>query len=625
MATRTGTRMDSVVAMRGDSQVVDMRFVVCVLLAGISSGSARAQTTQRVSVDSTGVQSDDRSGPASISADGRYVAFTSRADNLVTADTNGLDDVFVLDRQTGQVSRVSVDSTGAEANGLSYAVAISADGRFVAFECWATNLAPADTNSAGDIFVRDRQTGQTSRVSVDSNGAQGNAGSYYPSISDDGRYVAFASYATNLVVGDTNSIADVFVHDRQTGETTRVSISSSGEEANGPTDVDGSPMRGAVSGDGRYVVFESWTSNFVPNDEMDSKHVYVRDRQTGQTSRVSVDPLGSEGDGSSYQASISSDGRFVVFQSFARNLVPNDTNDNVDVFVRDRLLGQTVRVSVDSAGEQNGGGSESASISADGRYVTFESYSSELVPSDINGCTDVFLHDRQTNLTTRVSVNSAGAESNGNSRGSSVSGDGRSVVFESEASSLVASDTNARADVFVHDRLGSSPFTGFCYGDGTLATPCPCASPNTVPDPAAALGHGCANSFASSGALLSVAGEFSPDTITFSAIVAPGYTGFGFLVKGNAQSMSGLANGDGVRCVDGALVRFGAHNAGSNGAPPGAWIYPNSAQTTSVSSATGQVAGEAAWYQLIYRNAAPGFCSPGTTNWTNGVRFTWPL
>lgn len=603
--------------------LVDTRAVSYFVLAGGLAGVGYAQAVERVSVDSVGSQSNNLSGPAAISADGRCVAFASRADNLVPSDVNGLDDIFVHDRQTGQLSCVSNDPLGMPANGLSYEVAISADGRFVAFESWATNLVPVDTNSAGDIFLYDQQTGQTSLVSVDSTGTQGNAGSYYPSISGDGRYVAFASYATNLVAADTNSIADLFVHDRTTGQTTRVNVSSSGEEANGPPD-NGSPTRGAISADGRFVVFESWTSNFVPNDEMDAKHVYVRDLQLAQTTRVSVDPSGIEGGESSYQASISSDGRYVAFQSFARNLVPNDTNGSLDIFVRDRLTNHTVRVSVSSSGVQSNGGSESASISADGRYVVFQNDSPDLVPGDINGYTDVFLHDRQTSQTMRVSVNSAGAEANGNSGGAAVSGDGRYVVFASDASGLVASDTNSRTDIFVHDRQGSSPFTGFCYGDGTLATACPCAPPHTVPNPGAALGHGCANSFALSGALLSASGVPSPDTITFSAIVADGHSGFGFLVKGSAQSASGIAQGDGVRCVDGVLVRFGSHNSGSNGAPSGHWIYPNTVQTTPVSIATGQMGGEDAWYQLIYRNAAAGFCSPGTTNWTNGVRFSWP-
>jgi len=201
--------------------------VFLILISLYAFGEARAAgITTRVSVDSSGIQGDIYSFVPSISADGRYVAFESFATNLVAGDNNGYLDIFVRDRQTGQTTRVSVDNSGNQGNGHSSAPSISADGRNVAFQSDATNLVAGDTNGVYDIFVHDRQTGRTTRVSVNSSGIQGNAYSDQPSISADGRHVAFESLATNLAAGETNGATDVFVHDRQTGQTTRVSVGS---------------------------------------------------------------------------------------------------------------------------------------------------------------------------------------------------------------------------------------------------------------------------------------------------------------------------------------------------------------------------------------------------------------
>ncbi len=164
----------------------------------------------------------------------------------------------------------------------------------------------------------------------------------------------------------------------------------------------------------------------------------------------------------------------------------------------------------------------------------------------------------------------------------------------------------------------------FCFGDGSNPTPCPCTQPDTVPSPPAALGHGCANSQELNGALLSATGTTVPDTIAFSALISPVYVGFGLMLKGNANTAAGIASGDGLRCVDGQFVRFGAHHAATFGAAQGYWTYPNTAQTNPVSVQTAQSPGEPAYYQLFYRNAAAGFCNPATTNWSNGIRIMWP-
>ena len=355
-----------------------------VLLAG----SALAQTTELASVHSSGNQGNSGSEVPFISGDGRYVAFDSYASNLVPGDTNGDPDIFVHDRQTGVTKRVSVSSSGKQSNSYSFSARISGDGRYVAFMSDASNLVPGDTNGESDIFVHDRQTGATERVSVDSSGNQGNSFSEFPSIKGDGRYVAFESFASNLVPGDTNGWDDIFVHDRQTGVTTRVSVDSSGSQGNSPSNYP------SISGDGRYVALMSWASNLVPGDPNGAQDVLVHDRQTGATERASVDSSGSQGDFDTIRGSISGDGRYVAFDSYATNLVPGDTNGWGDIFVHDRQTGVTTRVSVDSSGSQGNWDSSEPSISEDGRCVAFDSDASNLVPGDTNGAQDVFVRDR---------------------------------------------------------------------------------------------------------------------------------------------------------------------------------------------------------------------------------------
>ena len=437
---------------------------VCLLLitAMFSIASiSHAGTTEIVSVDSYGNQGNEVSAMPSISADGRFVAFTSYASNLVPGDTNGIPDVFVHDRQTGVTERVSVDSYGNQAYSGAYGSfgpSISADGRFVAFTSHASNLVPGDTNggpnyfdTTPDIFVHDRQTGITERVSVDSSGNQANGGSWsMPSISGDGRYVAFTTWASNLVPGDTNGLHDIFVHDRQTGVTERVSVDSSGNQANNFSDWP------TISVDGRYVAFTSLASNLVFDDTNGIVDVFVHDRQTGVTERVSVDSNGNqETVGINWYmytpVSISNNGRYVAFTLYASDAQVSD------VFVHDRQTGITERVSVDNYGNQGNALSESPFISADSRYVAFTSLASNLVPGDTNGTWDIFMYDRQTGLTERVSVDSYGNQGDYGSRCQpSLSGDSKYVAFYSQANNLVPGDTNGAYDVFVRDRVGNT-------------------------------------------------------------------------------------------------------------------------------------------------------------------------
>ena len=319
-------------------------FTALALLACFA-GSAPAQSVKsaprtlsaeqmtRASVSSSGDQCNALASDALISRDGRFVAFSSDATNLVPGDTNAVRDAFVRDRLARKTVRVSVSSAGIEGNALSSVsdpCPMSADGRFVVFYSNATNLVAGDTNLFRDVFVRDLKLGTTVRVSVSSGGVQGNGLSSSPTISADGRFVAFYSDATNLVAGDTNLFRDCFVRDLQTSTTTRISISSAGAEGD---DLSSGPI---IAAGGRYVAFYSSADTLVVGDTNLFRDVFVRDMQTSTTTRVSLSSAGVQGDKLSSEPTISSDGRYVCFYSDATNLVAGDTNARQDVFVHDR-------------------------------------------------------------------------------------------------------------------------------------------------------------------------------------------------------------------------------------------------------------------------------------------------
>jgi hypothetical protein len=394
---------------------------------------------------------------SSISADGRYIAFESLASNLVPKDTNTTGDIFRYTIETGVIEIASVDSSGMQANGYSHIPAISADGRYIAFESLASNLVSEDTNEYPDIFVHDLETDVTTRVSVDSSGRQANAHSYIsaiPSISGDGRFIAFPSIADNLVPDDTNMQKDIFVHDMQSGITTRISVDSNGVQSNSGSD---SPV---ISADGRFVAFSSGATNLVEGDTNVTSDLFMHDMQSGITTRISVDSNGVQANFDSYADSISANGRFIAFTSRASNLVPNDTNSVADIFLHDQQTGMTTRISTASDGTQANDHSTESSISGDGRYIVFSSRATNLVPDDTNMLSDVFLHDRQTGTTTRVSVDSGGTQAviesdvyyvpMLNPLAPSTSADGQYVVFTSYATNLVLGDTNMAYDIFIH-------------------------------------------------------------------------------------------------------------------------------------------------------------------------------
>jgi Tol biopolymer transport system component len=398
------------------------------------SSQAAPNDTVRVSVASDGTQGNGGSINSSVSADGRYVVFVSYSSNLTDGDTNSEYDVFLHDTQTGETKRVSVATNGAQGNSMSGDASISADGRFIVFTSVASNLTPGDDNWADDVFLHDTQTGETTRVSVATNGAQGDNSSYDPSISTDGHYVAFASWATNLSANDTNAERDVFLHDMQSGVTTLISVASDGTQGCSTSE------RTSISADGRYVTFESDAFNLVAGDTNGKRDIFLHDMQTGGTIRVSLSPDGTQRNDHSTNSSISADGRYVVYEFGYR-----------DIFLYDTQTGVTTLISVSSTGTQGNGISSSPSISANGRHVAFHSLASNLVSNDFNGKYDVFVHDTWNGEVTRASLSSNGEEGSAQSYFSSISGDGKYVVFTSAAVNLVSGDTNAVEDIFLHE------------------------------------------------------------------------------------------------------------------------------------------------------------------------------
>jgi len=476
-----------------------------------------------------------------IASSGHFVVFESEADNLVADDTNGKQDVFLRDLQSGVTTRVSVASDGSQADGVSSGGSVSADGRYVAFASTAENLAPGDANGASDVFVRDLQAGTTQIISQ-----PGTGGSYSPYVTDDGGHVFFLSDAANLVPGDTNGVTDVFLRDLQSGGITRLAVSAGGSQPNGATD------HIAISPDGAYLALSSQATNLVADDDNGWRDVFLlahplnlqaggSDRVESSVSftlpagvedlvltgsgpisgtgnaldnhltgnsaanmlvglqgndlldggsgddtmiggvgddtyfvdsvndvvdetgisdfplaRVSIATDGTQGDFGSFQAAISADGRYIAFGSNATNLVSGDSNDAKDIFVRDLSTNSIVRVSTATDGTQANGDSFDYAISPDGRFVVFDSLATNLVPGDFNGALDVFLKDLQTGTLVRVSENAQGDLAAGASFAGSVSLDGRYVAFSSVASNLVPDDHNGTMDVFVKDMLSGT-------------------------------------------------------------------------------------------------------------------------------------------------------------------------
>lgn len=417
-----------------------------VVGATVEAGAAAVRRTSRVSSAAGGGDSDGDSGLPSVSADGGLIAFQSYATDLVADDDNGERDIFVRDKASRTTVRASVNSAGAEADGDSMWPAMSGDGRYVVFTSDATNLVLNDTNDSADIFVRDLVGERTFRVSIGDDEGEAGGSSVGASVSEDGRYVAFTSYAPDLVAVDNNGVPDVFVRDRAGMRTWRVSVRSDGHASNG---VSSDP---SISADGRLVAFVSTGSNLVADDTNGVADVFIHNLDGGGTRRLSVSSRGRQGNSVSLDPSISGSGRHVVFSSVASNLASGDSNGVEDVFMRDRKREKTRRMNVSDTGEQGNGLCRAPVISADGRYVVFMSYSSTLVSGPNNGLGQILVRDRTNDTTRVVSLSEGGAQGGGDSDAPSVSADGQYVAFHSVATDLVSADTNGERDVFLRRR-----------------------------------------------------------------------------------------------------------------------------------------------------------------------------
>lgn len=399
-----------------------------------------------------------------ISADGRYIAFRSAASNLVLNDTNGYVDVFVYDRETSQTVRVSVASDGTEANAFSACPpSISANGRYVAFDSRADNLVADDTNGIPDNFVHDRETGTTTRITVLHDSPQSR--NYCPIVTADGHFILFSSTA------NSNSFTAIFIYNIETGETEPLSVKAQGTQANGQVFVN------AASADGRYIVFRSNASNLVMGDRNEHYDIFVNDRETGQTSRVSIRSDGGEANSESYGPAISGDGRYVIFGSFADNLIDNDFDESGDVFVHDRQTGQTFRISElpeDAQLQDEARSSSTGTISSDGRYAAFYRWPNSGERKHPYG---FFIYD----LTTHEVHGVAKAYSEDPLLSGGVfSSDGHYFVFASEEP-LVPDDTNDQLDIYFYENAAYRPPEAEPTATLTATPVEPTATPRPLP------------------------------------------------------------------------------------------------------------------------------------------------
>jgi Tol biopolymer transport system component len=444
---------------------------LALLALPVGVGAQSPGVTTRASVSSAGIPGDGPSDVPSASDDGRLIAFTSGADNLVPGDGNGVFDVFVRDRLAQTTERVSVASDGTEANGGSFGFKISANGRFVVFASLASNLVSGDGNALGDVFVHDRETGETERVSRAIDGGDPDGQSGVASISDDGRFVSFSSFATNLVDDDGNNELDVFVFDRESDTTERISVSASG----GDSDADSTYS--AISGDGRFIAFGSRAKNLVPQQEESPGPgywtIFVRDRTTGTTRRVSQQSNGLYRSGDAREPAISRDGRYIAYSSSGKRLTSEIVIGKEHIYVTDMQTGVTQLLAPDFPNEDCGDdgahftcrllASQSPAISADGRFVAFQSESQQVLPANLHSGWQVYVVDRSSGLLRRISVRPDHALGSNCAVYPAMSGDGRVVAYRTTSHDLIADDSNAAPDVLVSEWA--------CPNVGTFAPP----------------------------------------------------------------------------------------------------------------------------------------------------------
>lgn len=412
-----------------------------LVLAFPAVRTAVAQAPEQIDVPISGAHpTGGWANAAFISGSGRYVTFQYTG---FFGTGGGYNSVYIRDRELGVTEQVDRGLGGAVNDQGSWDSALSFDGRFVAFASVATNLVSGDTNGARDVFVLDRRTHTTTRVSVASNGAEAHGDAAIDNnarsldISANGRFVAFHSLAPDLVPNDGNGVANVYLHDRLTGTTELVDVATDGTPSNGES------LQPRLSADGRFVVFESTATNLAGLPTRPGFAVYRRDRLLGTTTLVGVGSAGAPARRETKNPAISGDGRFVVFESSANELDPSSYSDgNIQIYLRDTVLGTTTRVSRPLPGQQNNGAAREAAISLDGNWVVFSSFSTTLVPNDTNGQRDVFRWNRATGMIYRVSLAASGAEPTALSVYPVIDGTGRTVVYQSWAPNILIPDAN---------------------------------------------------------------------------------------------------------------------------------------------------------------------------------------
>ncbi len=383
--------------------------------------------TDRVSVDSNGTAGNGASTePAISSTDGRFVAFTSSATLAPTPGGSGAQ-IFEHDRQTGQPSLISINNVGNAGNGASSQPTISANGRFIAFTSVAPNLAAIPGASGSQIFLRDTQTNTTTLVSQDASSNAGNGASSQPTISADGRFVAFTSVAPNLAAIPGASGSQIFLRDTQTNTTTLVSQDASSNAGNGAS------SQPTISADGRFVAFTSVAPNLAAIPGASGSQIFLRDTQTSTTTLVSQDASSNAGNGASSQPTISADGRFVAFTSVAPNLAAIPGASGSQIFLRDTQTNTTTLVSQDASSNAGNGASSQPTINTNGRFIAFTSVAPNLAAIPGASGSQIFLRDTQTSTTTLVSQDASSNAGNGASSAASINGNGGFVAFSSAA------------------------------------------------------------------------------------------------------------------------------------------------------------------------------------------------
>lgn len=425
---------------------------ICCLLALTAYRAYSFQFTKiaRVSVGENAAPANGDSSAPFINADGEYLAFVSKADNLAPGHKTGHADVYFYDRQQEKTILLSKASDGKPADGSSSDPSISMDGLRIVFSSDASNLAPDDTNKASDIFLYDRWLKRLDLVSIGVGGKPANGASTHPQIcASDGSCVVFTSAAANLVAGDTNGKQDIFIRNLQPGTTERISMGLNDAQPNGDS------YAATLSFDGQFVAFTSDAGNLVPGDTNGCTDVFVYDRQTKKTERVNITTDGKQADGRTLPTAvaISGDGRYVAYLSEANNLASGDTHGFAQLYVYDRTARTTTRVSVSPDGAPANAAVTEFALSLDGKVAAFTTSAGNLVAGDKNNAPDIFLRDLEKKATTRISVAADGAEAVGGSAGAvSLNGNGRFAAFASAAGNLAPGGNTNTCDIFIFDR-----------------------------------------------------------------------------------------------------------------------------------------------------------------------------